>query len=188
MAGRELAHDVDRDLATRLDDREAVGERAPRRVGRRQRAELSPELLFDAVDQPLVEADEDRERVVVVLRLSEQIGGDQRRVHVRVREHRELARSREHVDRPEVARATEEVGPMKSGARIEKASSSQSEARGLCSQRSSAARMPAAKAICRPEKTSSRQADRTRNSGLSPFRKGLRERFMWSPERVMSDC
>jgi hypothetical protein len=53
-----------------------------------------------------------------------------------------------------LARDTDEVGPMKSGARIENARSDQSEVRGACSQRRSSAMKPAATAICRPEKTS----------------------------------
>ena len=46
---------------------------------------------------------------------------------------------------PMLARATDAVGPMNSGASAANASSSQSEARGAWSQRSSAASSPAAK-------------------------------------------
>jgi len=53
-----------------------------------------------------------------------------------------------------LARDTEAVGPMKSGAAIAKMSSDQSPARGACSQRNASAINAAANAICNPEKTS----------------------------------
>ena len=55
---------------------------------------------------------------------------------------------------PMLARDTEAVGPMNSGAAIAKISSDQSPARGACSQRNASAINAAANAICSPEKTS----------------------------------
>ena len=71
----------------------------PRDVGRRQVAELPPELGLHPPDERVIDGHEHGHGVGVVLGLGEQVRRDGGGVGARVREHDQLGGAREHVDR-----------------------------------------------------------------------------------------
>ena len=83
----------------RHDDRASVSQRRPCHAGGRQIAQLAGELPLHALDQCGIGGQEHGHGVGVVLGLGEQVCRDRGGVGARVREHDQLGRTREHVDR-----------------------------------------------------------------------------------------